>query len=156
MKTAAQAARMIEDYRSAMPVAILRGLRRGLQMAKRLALTRYMQRKDNRGFDPPNPPPGPLAIRQGNLARTVRVGDMRWSGRKVTGTLEAGSGEVLYARIHEMGGLTGRGGRVLMPARPYLRPALDDPETNIVGFVRDELLRTAKASLRGLARVRGA
>lgn len=31
-------------------------------------------------------------------------------------------GEVPYARIHEFGGSTGRGGATKIPARPYLRP----------------------------------
>ena len=75
----------------------------------------------------------------GKLYRTIRA-SVRASRRGVTGTLRAGSSKVLYARIHELGGTiegnprlkfkTDRGWvsprRVQIPARPYLRPAIDE------------------------------
>lgn len=32
----------------------------------------------------------------------------------------------VYARIHEVGGMTGRGYRTKIPARPYMGPAVED------------------------------
>lgn len=150
---ARQAAAALRDYKDNVPIAILRGLRRGLRNAQRLVLTRYMERKDNRGsrFDPANPPPGPLGIRSGNLARSVRIGEDRWTGRKIIGSLLAGDGTVRYARIHEYGGFAGRR-RVYIPARPYLTPALRDPDAQVEECITDELRKLAQASLRGLAR----
>lgn len=135
-------------------MAILRGLRRGLRNAQRLSLTKYMERKDNRGaaFDPANPPPGPLGIRSGDLARTVTVGDLKWTGRQIVGSLLAGSGQVRYAAIHEFGGMAGRGRRIFIPARPYLRPAIADPDAQIEQSIADELLKLARATLRGVMR----
>lgn len=37
------------------------------------------------------------------------------------------STNVVYARIHELGGYAGRGRKVRIPARPYLSPAIENP-----------------------------
>ena len=39
--------------------------------------------------------------------------------------------DVPYARIHELGGWTGRGHKTKIPKRPYLRPALISQAENI-------------------------
>ncbi len=153
-----QAAGLLKDYRSAMPVAILRGMRKGLRIAERYAKTRYMERKDNRHpdpehWDPPNPPPGPLGIRQGNLVRTVRQAKEKYTGKTITGGLAAGSSDVHYARIHEFGGLTGKDYQTLIPPRPYLGPALADAEDEIVAAITKELRALARATLRQMAKV---
>jgi hypothetical protein len=125
-----------------------------MPLARKLALTKYMERKDNRGstFDPPNPPPGPLGIRQGNLARTVRLGEMRFTGKKVIASLEAGSESVRYARIHERGGVIAIGNRTfIMPARPYLGPAVLEATPRITLAVSREVLILARVTLRGVA-----
>ena len=147
--TPKQAQVMLLAYRQALPAAITRGLRRGLRRAKGLSLTKYMQRKDNRGqrFDPANPPPGPLGIRSANLARTVRVAPIVVRAKSVTSGLQAGDGRVRYARIHELGGFAGRS---RIRARPYLTPGLKDPDTMLEVEVEKEMLRLAKSALRGL------
>lgn len=75
----------------------------------------------------------------GKLYRSIRT-SVRASKGGVTGTLRAGNSKVLYARIHELGGTiegnprlrfkTDRGWfsprRVQIPARPYLRPAIEE------------------------------
>lgn len=153
-----QAARALRSFRSGMPIAVLRGLRKGMPIARKLAITKYMERKDNRGstFDPPNPPPGPLGIRQGNLVRTVRIGDMRFTGKRIIASLAAGSESVLYAGIHERGGIIAVKGRsFIMPARPYLRPAVDEATPQIVLIVSKEVLILARATLKDVARING-
>jgi len=154
--TAQQAANALRQYRAAVPVAITRGMRAGLRRAEGFAKTRYMVRKDNRHpskvWDPPNPEPGPLAIRQGNLARTVRITDIKIEKNAVIGGLAAGNSVVKYARIHELGGRAGRQLRSLIPARPYLTPALEDPQTRILESVQAELRKLAAAVLRGVAK----
>jgi hypothetical protein len=176
--TPKQAAAALQAFKQGIPIAVIRGLRKGMPVALRLAKTKYMDRKDNRhpigSFDPPNPPPGPLGIRQGNLVRTLRIGGMRWSGKKVTATLEAGNNDVRYAGIHEYGGeimakngpflvfpMAKPGGgyfickkpKVFIPARPYLRPALEEAEPKILDFVIREIKTLARATLKGVARM---
>lgn len=152
--TPKQAAEALTRYRAAVPTAITRGMRRALRVAEGLVKTKYMQRLDNRGerFQKANPAPGPLGIRQGNLARTVKITDVKISSRAVIGGLQAGNAQVRYARIHELGGRAGAGLRSVIDARPYLRPALDDPSVKIQESVQQELRRLALATLRGLAR----
>ena len=112
---------------------------------------------------------------QGSLTKSVQylagwVKDRRLSGPRltylgvVTGRLRSsitgfpviktGDGyratigtNVVYGRIHEMGGRTGRGYAVKMPARPFLRPAIED-RVNIQGVV-DDLTRTINRVLAG-------
>lgn len=156
--TARQAAQALETYRKNIPVAVTRGLRRALRKAQAFATTKYMQRGDNRHpkvWDPPNPPPGPLKIRQANLARTVKITDIKVQRTKVIGGLQAGNSNVRYAG-HEFGMRAGRGRNVIIPARPYMTPALEDPNTKIEEEVLRELRKLAVATLRGVARVRPA
>lgn len=177
MATVQQAARAMKAFRAGVPLAVLRGLRKGMPLAVRLIQKEFMERKDNRhpieAFDPPNPPPGPLGIRQGNLVRTVKVGPMRFTGRRVIASIRAGDDEVRYAAIHEYGGEilatngpylvfpmplpnTGyrivRTPKVFIPARPFLRPGVDAAMPDIIERVQRELRTLARATLRGVAR----
>lgn len=66
---------------------------------------------------------GPVGLISGHLRRGVRVdGPWQVSMTRVEG--EVGPTAV-YARIHELGGFTGRGHRTYLPPRPYHRPTLD-------------------------------
>jgi phage gpG-like protein len=175
--TPRQAREALLAFKKGVPIAVLRGLRKGMPIAVRIATRNYMERKDNRhpfqSNDPPNFPPGPLGIRQGNLVRTVKVGDLRFTGSKVIASIKAGNADVRYAGIHEFGGeilakngpylvfpMAAPGGgyfivkkpKVLIPARPFLRPAMEDATPQIVEIVQKELLKLARATLRGVAR----
>ncbi len=153
MASPQQAAAALRAFEKALPVAILRGLRRGLLFAERLVKTKYMTRGDNRHpkvWDPPNPPPGPLKIRSGNLGRSVKQLPMRFTGREIIGGLQAGDNQVRYARIHELGG---HAGRASIPARPYLAPALADARKMIEAEVIKEMRAAARATLAGIAKV---
>jgi hypothetical protein len=178
MATIAQARAAMQNFKKGLPLAVLRGLRKGMPIALRLAKTKYMARKDNRhpigSYDPANEPPGPLGIRQGNLIRTLKIGAMRFDGKRIKATLEAGSQDVPYAPPHEFGatirprngpylifpmGVPGGGYRivratqVVIPARPFLLPSLEDAQPAILEIVLREIRTFARVSLKGIARV---
>lgn len=52
---------------------------------------------------------------------------------------EVGS-NVVYARIHEYGGLTGRRHLVNMPARPYLRPSVITMKPAVYNLIRERIM----------------
>lgn len=127
--TAAQAAQRFRTYR----LLLIRNISKELD-AWAIGTVRHiievrMQRKAlNPRVDPPNPPPGPLAIRTGRLARTVRRDPVRYDGTFFRLTLRAGGPEAPYGRIHEFGGMAGKGHRSMIPARPYIGPSIADRE----------------------------
>lgn len=41
-----------------------------------------------------------------------------------------------YARIQEYGGMAGRGHRSMIPARPYLQPALNDSRSELIAGIQ--------------------
>ena len=99
-----------------------------------------------------------LNIGEGTLTSSIEV-----TKEKQTQTLaEVGIGtNIIYARIHELGGIIkavsakmlswidDAGNRIFanlvhMPARPYLRPAMDENEDKIVKAVETEIWRNLK------------
>ena len=84
-----------------------------------------------------------LRMITGNLVNSINVSDGRKS--KTSADCDIGT-NVIYARIHELGGIImGAFGipglAVHMPARPYLRPAMDENEPDIKRAVFAELWR---------------
>ncbi len=80
-------------------------------------------------------PPAPPWRISGDLSRSVRVekphstGPFRWEGRM--------GPTAIYARIQELGGVTGRGHRTVLPARPHLKPAWEIVRPSVHGqFVK--------------------
>lgn len=70
----------------------------------------------------PSQPGEPPARVSGDLGRSISVA----GPTGVAGTFRASVGPtMIYGRIQELGGVTGRGHASHLPARPYLRPALD-------------------------------
>lgn len=51
---------------------------------------------------------------------------------------------IIYAAIHEFGGMAGRGRKVRIPARPYFRPAIDDNLRTIANTIADVLFEAMK------------
>lgn len=158
--TPKQAIRAMESFRRGQPVAIMRAVRRGLRLMEGFAKTMFMVRgvfypaRPHQGQleDPANPPPGPLKIRSGRLVRTVQSSKITFDGKRVRASLQAGSADVRYARLHELGGLAGRGHRALIRPRPYLGPAIEAGTDQLLEFVREEQRKLAIATLRGLIR----
>jgi len=76
----------------------------------------------------PSLPGEPPSLITGQLRRSVRKtyssgNAARWTTRVAP--------TAVYARIQELGGLTGRGHRTRLPGRPYVRPALARGEDKI-------------------------
>lgn len=69
------------------------------------------------------PRPKYLGVRTGRLYSSIGV--YRSINRNEY-SVKIGT-NVEYARIHEFGGRVGKYGRGIMPARPFLRPAIEDP-----------------------------
>jgi len=86
------------------------------------------------------------AIKTGSNQLQVRTGRLQNS---IQSTVESnGDGYVFtnveYARIHELGGFAGRGGKVLIPARPYLLPALTKNMQSTLDFIKHEFVARIK------------
>ena len=92
-----------------------------------------------------------LNIRTGHLVGAIQA--VRGKLSKTRAWSLIGPGSVIYARIHELGGIIkGAFGRtdliVHMPARPYLRPAMDENENDIRGAVEAEIWRNLNKATR--------
>lgn len=74
------------------------------------------------GTPTPSPPGEPPARISGSLARSVRA-DRPVHITRTRWQTETGP-RIVYGRIQELGGDTGRGHHTHLPARPYLAPAL--------------------------------
>lgn len=81
--------------------------------------------------------PGILTTRGGGagLMGSI-VHDVDWRGRDIIGRVGS---PLVYARIHEKGGRTGRGGMTRLRPRPYLKPSVKAQERNINKDFRDAL-----------------
>lgn len=73
------------------------------------------------GTPTPSPRGGPPAMVTGNLIRSWRNEPLA-HGRKPWTVVAAGGPTAVYARIQELGGMTGRGHMTFIPKRPYVRP----------------------------------
>ena len=107
----------------------------------RANLSRYSHR---RGTPTPSPPGEPPAKISGDLrdsfehTEPVSVGPGVWTA--------AIGPNIVYSRIHELGGLAGRGHRSKIPKRPYLKPAIKSLAADPVS--RQMVARTWGAALR--------
>jgi hypothetical protein len=73
-----------------------------------------------RGTPSPSAPGSPPSLVSGALRRSVRAGRPRQTGAARWETATAPT--IVYSRIHELGGWTGRGHRTYLPPRPYVAP----------------------------------
>lgn len=71
------------------------------------------------------PRPEHLGVVSGRLRSSLRVTDTEKIGSRYVSRMGT---NVVYAPIHEFGGRTGRNRSVLMRARPFLQPAVEDRE----------------------------
>jgi phage gpG-like protein len=88
--------------------------------------------------------PGNLKSRSGHLRRSIK------STTKETSTGAEGilSNNVIYAAIHEYGGMAGKGLRSKIPARPFLRPAIEDNTIKISRIIKTEIMKEVKRNAR--------
>lgn len=95
-----------------------------LSSMKKVALFAEGEAKKNFGG------PNQLHVRTGNLRRSI-IGEAKNNIASI-GT------DVIYGRIHELGGPI-KGG--YMPERPYLQPAFDKNEDKIDKIIETEMIR---------------
>lgn len=88
----------------------------------------------SRGTPTPSSPGTPPAVVTGTLRRSIlsetpeRIG-FGYVGRVYPTTV--------YARVQELGGATGRNHAAVLPARPYLKPALDRKRDRLSAIARE-------------------
>lgn len=120
--------------------AMIRGVKQGILFAE-------AQSKKSFGKS------GNLKVRSGHLRRSIKS-TIKERHKEIVGTL---SNNVIYAGIHEYGGvikpkkgkyLTFKVGdrwvkvtSVKIPARPFIRPAIEDNLTKIVNIIEDVITR---------------
>ncbi|MGW2692327.1 hypothetical protein ACWC3Y_10750 [Streptomyces sp. NPDC001296] len=76
-----------------------------------------------RGTPTPSSPGEPPSLVTGTLRRSITVDGPH---PLALGRWEAQIGPTaVYGRIQELGGVTGRGGATVLPARPYVQPSFD-------------------------------
>lgn len=101
--------------------AAARGVRDAQRLVEREIKSEFTgahSRKERTGSSPGSPP----EVVTGTLRRSVTSFPVETSALGAKGKVAPTS---IYARIQELGGDTGRGGRTHLPARPYVRPVLD-------------------------------
>ena len=71
------------------------------------------------------PRPQFLGVVTGRLRSSITAGEPEHQGNTYTEKIGT---NVVYGAIHEFGGMTGRNHSVLIPPRPFLRPAIEDTD----------------------------
>ncbi|MEV0968516.1 hypothetical protein [Microtetraspora glauca] len=74
-----------------------------------------------KGTQTPSPPGSPPALVSGSLRRSVKAGRPRQTGAARWEAHTAPT--IVYARIQELGGRTGRNHATYLPPRPYVAPS---------------------------------
>ena len=97
-----------------------------------------------KGTPTPSAPGSPPAMIGGSLLRSVHATEPSGGGDQWQVTV---GGSVVYARIHELGGQTGRGHKTRLPPRPYLRPALEKIVAD--GSLRDKAVEVFRQQVYG-------
>jgi hypothetical protein len=134
-------------FESQVSPTVQRALDRGMKtLALRSAITDFMEGLGSgKNAQPPNPPPGPLGIRSGDLRRDVRAIPAEQSGSGWTAALAAGF-SVPYAG-HEFGMNAGRNHAAHIPARPYMTPAIEKTKDQIAAMVQADVEALAASVL---------
>lgn len=102
--TLGQAARALAQYGDAVPATILARLDKLTAAAQRFAVTQFMQGLGSgKSARPPNPPPGPVGIRSGNLRRAVERLKAKREGEGYTAGLALNLDRAPYAAAQEFG-----------------------------------------------------
>lgn len=95
-----------------------------------------------RGTPTPAAPGSPPSLVTGTLRRSVSVTGPNHSGE---GWVSEVGPTAVYSRVQDMGGVTGRGHRTRLPARPYVRPAYESAVGEIGGIFREAWSRALLA-----------
>ncbi|MDD4995732.1 MAG: HK97 gp10 family phage protein [Patescibacteria group bacterium] len=123
-----------------------KNLSSGLQTAGRImerALKKRLQRGGTLHIKGRSPYPD-LRSRTGTLRRSIAVNPQS-GAKKVSNGYQVRVGpNIVYARIHEFGGMTGRNYATRIPARPYLMPTFKDEKKNITDAIIKKLVEPLK------------
>ena len=74
-----------------------------------------------------------IASRSGRLRSSINA---QFSFKEENVDVTIGS-DVVYAAIHEYGGVTGKGGRTVIKQRPYIKPALNEHYPILMSKLRE-------------------
>lgn len=119
-----------------MEAATQRATREVLHLIERRTKQRLAEKSHKRGTPTPSGAGEPPALITGNLRRSISVSGPEPMGLGVWGGKVGPT--AIYGRVQELGGTTARG---TLPARPYLRPSLEELLPEIA-----EIYRAAWAS----------
>lgn len=78
--------------------------------------------------------------KSGNLRRSITKAILPSSN----GLAQAVGTDVVYAAIHEFGGMAGRNRSVRIPARPYFRPAIAQKQSTIKSIFERNIAQVVK------------
>lgn len=89
----------------------------------------------SRGIVKGSPPGSPPFLRSGDLRRSIQVDELTDLGQGRYSTQVGPT--IVYGRIHELGGDTGRGHAVHLPPRPYVAPALARVQPEMYAIMKE-------------------
>lgn len=128
----------MERWVRVMPREVERGMLRAANIARTEAVTAHLS-----GPKMPvgvgSPTRATLARRSGDLAGSI-FAEARRDGGRITGVV--GSRGVVYAAIHEFGGVirAANGAAIVMPERSYLRSSIASKAREIVDAISDSVM----------------
>ena len=111
---------MVSRVAAATPAAIVTGQ----ALIEGEARSRLSRHSHTAGTPTPAPPGGPPALVTGKLRSSFDLAGPTAAGAAVW--LSVMGPTMPYARVQELGGATGRHGATVLPARPYLRPSIEE------------------------------
>lgn len=112
----------IDELVAAADIGAREATGKGAHLIEAETKKKLAQSSHSKGTPTPSAPGQPPSLVTGGLRRSIRVQGPRKVG---PGAWESQTGPTaIYGRIQELGGVTGRGGATVLPARPYLGPAL--------------------------------
>jgi HK97 gp10 family phage protein len=124
----------LEQKSAAMRAATRQATAKALHLIEKRAKEKLTTSSHAASEPTPSAPGEPPSLVTGNLRRSIKV-----TGPTLI-TSSTWMGQVgptaVYGRIQELGGVTGRGGATTLPARPYMRPALEEVMPEITDLFR--------------------
>ena len=124
----------LKDRRERMASATEDALSEAAGLVSALAVAKLVEKQHPRGTPTPSMPGEPPAMITGALAQSVHTSEISHDGNGRY-EIQVGPTEV-YSRIQELGGTAGRGAH--LPARPYLKPAVEDVKPEVRRVFKDK------------------
>lgn len=121
----------VRKYANVLPDRLKRGLYKAGLVFERDAKKKLSGPSHSKNPGNSNPHPGAVT---GTLRRSVTT-----AGSATEVVVGPGGLATPYAAIHEFGGRAGRGGSAVLPARPYMQPALDDKHEDAFAVFEREI-----------------